>query len=312
VNPERILEHQPDIHALVDAMLNFGNRMLVPDQRQQTLVTARVNLHSIKYHSDPFSFAQELVAAFIERPVPERGAQDHPMVRLLEYFLDSGPDRFGLTDHDTAVLQYLIAGAHDRAGALKARRSVGRLEDAKGRGIGTGVVIGPDLLLTCQHVFSKTRVDRALVRFDCTSYAACRDPRSAFELKLDGIVDSGSDRGLDYVLFRVSGRPTRPVQARRTASLNGDDEIRMIHHPDGQPAVVSDVGRVVHVARDYILHGVPTAEGSSGAPIFNRDWELVALHRGDGPRATPDAAEGVPVHAFWEALQAHLPPSESL
>jgi V8-like Glu-specific endopeptidase len=59
---------------------------------------------------------------------------------------------------------------------------------------------------------------------------------------------------------------------------------------------------------DYIDHNVSTDEGSSGAPIFNRDWQLVAIHRGNlgtkraGRSIDPGIMSGVPLRAFWKNI----------
>jgi V8-like Glu-specific endopeptidase len=82
--------------------------------------------------------------------------------------------------------------------------------------------------------------------------------------------------------------------------------VQMIHHPGGRPAEVSGQGLIRHVDDAYLLHDIPTEEGSSGAPIFNEKWELLALHRGASPNVRgPDTAEAVPVSTFLDRIR-HL------
>ncbi|MEQ9484100.1 trypsin-like peptidase domain-containing protein [Coleofasciculus sp. F4-SAH-05] len=86
----------------------------------------------------------------------------------------------------------------------------------------------------------------------------------------------------------------------------------LIHHPRGQYVVVSGLGQIVQVGEDYIDHNVSTDEGSSGAPIFNRDWQLVAIHRGNlgigraGRSLEAGTTSGVPLRAFWKHIQTSL------
>jgi V8-like Glu-specific endopeptidase len=231
------------------------------------------------------------------------------MVRFCQYILNNGPENFGLAAQDAALLQNLIDQTRDRAAALLAHRSVGRVEDALEQGIGTGAVIAQRTLLVCGHVISKTRVESAWVRFGYTSYVAGQDKNALFELDLSPSQVASGSHGLDYALVRINGQPKQPVLPTLLTELNSGDEVRMIHHPAGKPAVVSDVGRVTHVANDYILHDLPAQHGSSGAPIFNRHWQLVAIHRGESARTQPGTAEGLPLSAFWLELQKHLAPS---
>jgi hypothetical protein len=65
---------------------------------------------------------------------------------------------------------------------------------------------------------------------------------------------------------------------------------------------------VTQVGADYLLHDVPTAEGSSGAPVFDRAWNLVALHRGRTERAARGVTEGVRLSAFLHDLAPHVAP----
>src|SRR5258708_5248930 len=87
--------------------------------------------------------------------------------------------------------------------------------------------------------------------------------------------------------------------------LSGGQKIRLIHHPGGEPLVISDVGEIKQSGSDYIFHDVEARKGSSGAPLFNMDWRVVAIHRGSPSsdrNHEPGTTEGVPIRAFWNKI----------
>jgi V8-like Glu-specific endopeptidase len=48
-----------------------------------------------------------------------------------------------------------------------------------------------------------------------------------------------------------------------------------------------------------LRHTVPTENGSSGSPIFDGDWNLVAMHHsGDPSMVHPSYNEGIPLSAI--------------
>jgi hypothetical protein len=310
VNPERVLEEPADRTALLKALVVLAGQVPTAAGRQALLTNAGVALPTLNTSDDPLSFASALVAQLRGRALTDQGADQHPLVRLLGSLLDLGPDSFGLNAEHAALFERLVAQARDQAGALRVRRSVGKIEDARGNGIGTGVVVAPGLLLTSAHLFTKMAVARAWARFDYTVGWDGRSvaPGTVYELDLQEIVSLGGGPQPDYALLRLVGAPARPPAAVSSAELNSGLTVRLIHHPRGEPAVVSGPGRVVQVGADYLLHDLPTDVGSSGAPIFDRAWELVALHRGVTPRVAPGTTEGVPLHAFWETIGPLLEP----
>jgi hypothetical protein len=308
MNPENFLE-QTEVTSLILALNQWAIQVKVADDRQQFLESAGIDtafLSNLRLDNRSNIFAQALVAAFKTYRVSNQRLDYHPMVRFLKHLCELAPiDQ--LADKDVALFTGLVERGEENLKALTARSAVGRIEFPKGTGIGTGVLIGKNLLLTCDHIFSKSRARQAWVRFNYTSNSYALD-LDLFELDLNSTIRFSQK---DYALISIKGEPKQQTVIAIDAILDSGQEIRLIHHPQGQHVIISELGQVVQVGEDYIDHNISTDEGSSGAPIFNRDWELVAIHRGHpgtgaGRTLAPGTTSGLPLHTFWTQIQSHL------
>jgi hypothetical protein len=326
MNPESVLEDPPDRNALLGALVRFAGQMATAAARQAALRNAGVSPAGINYADDPFTFASTLMAALVGRPIaekgneahslvgrldhwPEKADEAHPLLGLMNNWLQVGPENYGLLGEDADLFRRLLAQGRDRVGAGWARRSVGKLEDDAQNGIGTGVLVGHQLLLTCYHVLTKTGVKGAWVRFGFkTRLDQTVAPGERFELDLEDLVARGGGSRPDYALIRLRDDPGRPPLSLAPVELNSGQAIRIIHYPHGRPAVVSETGRVHQLGADYLHHDLSTDEGSSGGPIFDRAWKLAALHRGHTVDTPRGLTAGVPLHAFREDLTQYLTP----
>jgi V8-like Glu-specific endopeptidase len=304
--PDSVIDAQ-DHADLIAALTRLATRLLTPQERQALLQLVAETASGVIVTGDPFSFANQLVAALLRPPISEKDDKEHPLLRLIDHCLRLGPANYGLSDDDADLFTRLLDDGRDRTHAVRRRRGVGKIEDEQGNGIGTGVLAAPARLLTCDHVRTKTGARRAWVRF---GYRARPDGTVArgerWELDLGDPVVSGGGSYPDYALLTVNGDAGRPALPLSDAEVNAGQAVRLIHHPDGKPAAVSDAGKVSRVGDDYILHDVPTAEGSSGAPVFDRAWNVIALHRGNTDRAARGVTEAVRVSAFLRDLAGQL------
>ncbi len=58
-----------------------------------------------------------------------------------------------------------------------------------------------------------------------------------------------------------------------------DDRVYIIQHPSGSPKKIGMIHNVVrHVDPNVVQYLTDTEGGSSGSPVFNERWEVVALH----------------------------------
>ncbi|MEH1951025.1 MAG: trypsin-like peptidase domain-containing protein [Nostoc sp.] len=256
--------------------------------------------------SNPVEFSNRVVAKFKDYKVSNQRIDHHPMLKLLQYLLNR-KESYELEDQDIELFTKLAERGRENLNALKARNTVCRIESPKGTGIGTGVLVGKNLLLTCNHIFSKTQVRQAWVSFNYNADSRKLD-NDVFELDMTFV--SYHNRP-DYALVKIkdNSQQQKAIFINETSILDSGQDVRIIHHPQGNPVVISGFGQITQVGEDYIDHNVKTDDGSSGAPIFNRQWELIAIHQGNpsiGRSVTPDSTGGIPIRAFWNQISQHL------
>lgn len=202
----------------------------------------------------------------------------------------AGPEAIRGTTLDFVGIAFLERGR-------RAADAVGRVAFLSDAPQGTGFLVGPGLFLTNHHVIeSPSAARRFQVQFDyeydpldraVTPTSFYFDPDACF-------VSDGID-GLDYTLIAIgerrSGRRALPDFGFLPLSDAGDKHMlgeiaNVVQHPDGRFKEL--VLRENHlVARDEtlnVLHYVAdTEQGSSGSPVFNNEWEAIALHHWGGP-----------------------------
>lgn len=152
---------------------------------------------------------------------------------------------------------------------------------------GTGFMISPTLLLTNHHVIpngEEARRRSAEFRFERRGTPAVQcalDPETCF-------VTSG-ETDLDFTIVALAGGAD-PGPFTPCVLPDGDDDDRIldfanvIHHPNGRAKelLIRD-NRLVPREKEFarVLHYLaPTDDRSSGAPVFNDEWEVIALHHG--------------------------------
>lgn len=250
---------------------------------------------------------------------------------------------FTIEGKDTQPCWFLTRGA-------KLRRTIGRIHicDANRRvGWGTGFLVAPNLLVTNQHVLNS--LDRARfsrVEFDYEETFEGEVLLSAtFDLAPETFfVSHPAKGGMDYALVAVASRPRadsrRPeavltefghnVLVREEGKVVKGEWIHSIHHPEGQPRQVSlRENRLVALQDLWLHYETDTEKGSSGAPLYNNQWEVVGIHHGgaekrdsegnilaiDGRRWTPQmeerqkwwyANEGLRISRFIADVEAQV------
>jgi len=207
---------------------------------------------------------------------------------------------------------------------LDRSRAVARLGREKAKGLGTGfLVLERDLdpaaagdawlLVTNAHVLSPEfrnalRADKAVVTFEALD-------GGAQSYKVEEIVWSSPPDRLDATVARLDRKPdgVTPIPVA-TALPERDENARLyvIGHPLGGTLSFSiDDNLLIDYEDPRVHYRSPTDPGSSGSPVFDCDWSLVALHhagsrtmtRLHGEAGTYEANEGLYIGAIAKAYR---------
>jgi V8-like Glu-specific endopeptidase len=170
-------------------------------------------------------------------------------------------------------------------------RAIARIElvDGAQTWFGTGFMVSPSLLMTNHHVLPNIEVARhARVFFDYEDDEQGRQLSPQLFLAQPDRYFLNNEL-LDLALVAVDGDPGRrwgtiPLRHRLRAIEPGA-RINVIQHPrGGSKQIVMHGNEVVEITDAAIHYLADTEGGSSGSPVFNNRWELVALHHRGGSR----------------------------
>lgn len=172
--------------------------------------------------------------------------------------------------------------------ALEASRAVVHITTSAD--VGSGFLAGERLIVTAGHVIP-TRALAASGEFRF-NYQRDRDfkptPVASVGFAPDGLYYHNPD--LDVAVVEIDAvpdglAPLRLVRAR----VKRDDRVNIIQHPAGSYKKVSMQNNFVVYADDRTLQYVTATDyGSSGAPVFNNEFEVVGVHHSGGELLEPD------------------------
>lgn len=236
---------------------------------------------------------------------PANAWRDEPEQRKRAYATRHGIDVSDVTG--TAELDRRLESVLGRPDFQPARwlRQGRAAADAVGRirtpgFLGTGFLVTPWLLLTNNHVLPDAATAAgSTVTFRFEDDEDEQRPEAAkFELAPEKCYLTAAD--LDFTLVAVAPAGDGPapgatygcIAARGvTGKILEGMPVNIVQHPQGRAkeiAVRNNLLLSVDDA-DTLSYGTDTEPGSSGSPVFNDDWELVALHHaggGDAPGRT--------------------------
>ena len=304
--PERPTYHS--LGALLDAMLTLGE-LNSEDSAFVAGLIVRYSLVADLDYLDRLRNQYNLTEEVIRQPPAEVIPPRSKTVTTTD------EPQFDTKIDDEEVLETIINSEdnfldiHLLYGALYCARAVGRIEIPSGTALGTGFLVGPDLLLTNQHVLTdKEYLEHAVVRFDYVTDASgvvAREGRVVHMLP-DFYFSSPADE-LDYALVRLKEKPLEDLTKQSGLATKSLEElvlmgkhrgylvlapgifpkhsrVNIVQHPDGNPLkVVLTQNYVIHSNDKRVQYVADTMEGSSGSPVFNQRWEVVALHHSGSP-----------------------------
>jgi V8-like Glu-specific endopeptidase len=87
-------------------------------------------------------------------------------------------------------------------------------------------------------------------------------------------------------VVQVKGSPGAKwgfINLRDDLTVKAKQDVAIIQHPGGQPKQIAIVDNEIEYVDDSVVQYLTdTLPGSSGSPVFDNDWECVALHHSGG------------------------------
>ncbi len=189
---------------------------------------------------------------------------------------------------------------------LYAARTVGLVIASDGS-VGTGFLLEDNLFVTCNHVLeTKEHALTAKFRFN---YQEIRDGiyANSEDFKADSdpnafFLVSPRGSGHDFTIVKLTGNPngqygSLPIEGTKMRRVSLQERVNIIQHPGGELKQLSYFHNlVVDVGLTTVEYQTDTRSGSSGSPVFDKRWNLVAIHRGSRTNAKIARSEHLAVN----------------
>lgn len=236
-------------------------------------------------------------------PIPDSARRDKPSVDTLERI--------------TGLKPTLLPISFLEQGTGCARAVVRILIDG---GAGTGFLVENNYIITNQHVLdSKEAAKRATIQFNYQrSWRGTNQQVETFYLDPDPIhhfttgTDKHGEYPDDFTIVKLAGEANATYGQLQLADARPQPNqyVNIIQHPGGRPKEIALYHNVILFANDKVVQYLTDTEpGSSGSPVFNDQWEVVALHYRGGELAEPETGrknlrnEGIAIQRVKQALQ---------
>jgi endonuclease G, mitochondrial len=176
--------------------------------------------------------------------------------------------------------------------------SVCRIEvkDRTGRTLeyGTGFMVTPSLLITNNHVLENSDLcKKSLAQFhyqDDENFV----PKQIINFSLDPDKFFYTNPDLDFTVVSVKPKSidgSTPLSnfgyiqlIAQTGKIMRGEYVSLIQHPNGEKkSIAIRENRLVDILPDFLHYVTDTQPGSSGCPVFNDQWDVVALHHSGVP-----------------------------
>jgi endonuclease G, mitochondrial len=209
--------------------------------------------------------------------------------------------------------------------ARAAAGTVGRVVRKDLRPVGSGFMVSDSLFLTNNHVISSEEIARqSFVEFNY-EMDINGQPKSItrFALEPDEFFMTDPVEQLDFTVVSIGKCVNglgRPSDFGYCPLISADDKhvlgefVNIIQHPEGDfKQVVLRENQLVNRLDRFLEYMADTNPGSSGSPVFNDQWEAIALHHWgeptqlttpDGKTIRKDLNEGIRISSIFKELQS--------
>lgn len=193
--------------------------------------------------------------------------------------------------------------------ALIASRAVCRVVRAD-QEMGTGFLTQDGYLITNHHVLENAEeAQAATIEFNYEVGASGNvKPSSQYKLDVSDFATSPVAE-FDFTRVKVIDNSDKPLKEWGFLEIDANalpvtgDAVTIIQHASGgDKRIALRANEVVAQKDQFLYYTTDTEPGSSGSPVFNRDWKVVALHHAAKKIDGRDANEGI----LFRNIQAFL------
>ena len=206
----------------------------------------------------------------------------------------------------------LVPISYLELGLIRAKAVV-RIKRADGSS-GTGFMTAGGILITNNHVLpDDASLVGTVVQFNYQRTVAGLDAPLE-EFGIDTTVPLRTSKDNDWSAVHIKGDASKWGELEmKPATVKVGDHVNIIQHPGGAQKQISFVANVVaFVGGGRVQYLTDTLPGSSGSPVFDTDWNLIALHHSGGWLTEPNAAtkstyyrnEGIAIDSIIQDLAA--------
>jgi hypothetical protein len=191
------------------------------------------------------------------------------------------------------------------AKGAQAAWSVGRVE-LQGERIGTAFLVTQELVLTNAHVAdAMLELAQGGVRF---TVAADEQVRWRY---FSEKVAYSPPKELDFALLRLKQPHDAAPLILSSETPYVNQHANILQHPNGgEMQVALRNNEIVQVSAKRLFYLADTEGGSSGSPVFDDNWTVIALHRAGivdhANQPVKHANQGVPITAIEPEIRQHL------
>ncbi|MEM7129305.1 MAG: trypsin-like peptidase domain-containing protein [Chloroflexota bacterium] len=158
-------------------------------------------------------------------------------------------------------------------------------------GKGTGFIVGPGLLMTNNHIIpNKEIASQSVAEFNYELDVLGSELKS-YRYRLAPNTFYTSDQyQLDCTMVNLIANPELPpleqwgmLKLNASAILFPGEHVTIIQHPQGGfKKIAITANQIVSQESKYLHYTTDTMKGSSGSPVFNDAWEVIAIHHAYG------------------------------
>ena len=183
------------------------------------------------------------------------------------------------------------------AKGLQKSKSVGKVEIKIGNNqysVGTGFLfkvknIDDLFFITNYHVINSQKdIDKTRIIFDYElDIEGNTIPSRSFNIDADGPWYCSEVQDCDATIFKLLDKNNTLSEygyiRLKEIEISKNDFVNIIQHPKGEMKQISLYHNIVTNTNDRVVQYLTdTLKGSSGSPVFNSDWDVVAVHHSGG------------------------------